>query len=213
MQKDTTLNLAIKEYLIRFLPKNPIIIEAGAHIGRDTIKLSKLWPEARIYAFEPIPELFMQLYEKTRSNKNISCYQTALGSTNGIITLYQSSGRSSAASSLFEPKAYLEEHPDVSFKEIKVPVVTLDTWAKEQNISYADFMWLDMQGSELAMLKASPKIVATVKAIHTEVNLAERYAHNPLYPEYKKWLEAQGFKLALEDIYKPSWGNALFIRE
>lgn len=47
-----------KEYIAQFLPPNPIIIEAGAHIGRDTKKMARQWPNAHIHAFEPVPALF-----------------------------------------------------------------------------------------------------------------------------------------------------------
>ena len=35
----------LKEGIKQYLPENPRILEAGAHIGRDTVKLSKLWPQ------------------------------------------------------------------------------------------------------------------------------------------------------------------------
>ena len=36
---------APKEYIASFLTKNPVIIEAGAHIGLDTVEMSKFWPK------------------------------------------------------------------------------------------------------------------------------------------------------------------------
>ena len=32
-------------YIAQFLPQNPIIIEAGAHRGTDTIAMSRHWPQ------------------------------------------------------------------------------------------------------------------------------------------------------------------------
>ncbi|MBK6479822.1 MAG: FkbM family methyltransferase [Saprospiraceae bacterium] len=76
-----------------------------------------------------------------------------------------------ASSSLLEPKDHLIDHPDTSFKDkIQVQTITLDDWAFQNNISKVDLLWLDMQGFELNMLKASNKILATVKVIHTEVS-------------------------------------------
>jgi len=40
-----------------YLPANPVIIEAGAFNGSDTIKLAKKWPQATIHAFEPVPAI------------------------------------------------------------------------------------------------------------------------------------------------------------
>jgi FkbM family methyltransferase len=206
------MNQTIKHYLTQFLPENPVILEAGAHIGRDTIKLLKIWLHARIYAFEPVPELHAQLLEKTKNYAQISCYPYALGTDNGNTQFFFGSGRSTAASSLLKPELYTQEHPDVVFAQITVPVRTLDQWAHEQAISAIDFLWLDMQGSEMAMLQASPHLLRTVRAIHTEVNLTQRYTGVPEYHVYRTWLEQQGFTHIFTDMYKITWGNALFLR-
>lgn len=50
-----------KEIIGEYLPYNPVIIEAGAHIGIDTIEMHKLWPKSTIYAFEPMSDLFDRL--------------------------------------------------------------------------------------------------------------------------------------------------------
>ena len=46
-----------KGHIKLFAPDNPIVVEAGAHVGSDTIEMSKLWPGGTIHAFEPIPHL------------------------------------------------------------------------------------------------------------------------------------------------------------
>lgn len=50
-----------KEMIARYLPKNPVTLEAGAHNGSDTVEMIELWPTATIYAFEPVPVLLAQL--------------------------------------------------------------------------------------------------------------------------------------------------------
>ena len=60
-----------KQLLHQFLPDNPSVIDAGAHIGRDTLKMSRLWKGGRIYAFEPVPALFAKLQANTRKCKNV----------------------------------------------------------------------------------------------------------------------------------------------
>lgn len=202
-----------KEFIKTFLPENPIIIEAGAHIGRDTVKMAKILPNGLIYAFEPVPSLFNILKQNTQEHNNVKCYQFALAEKTGTKTIFVSSGRSDAASSLLSPNTYLEEHPTVQFKEIEVKTITLDEFCKQNNINQIDLLWLDMQGYEPIMLQASENILNKVKIIHTEVNLTERYKGCMLYPEYKKWLEQHNFELIKENIFKPTWGNALFINK
>ncbi len=203
-----------KKIIKQFLPSNPIIVEAGAHKGRDTIHMVKLWPQAKLYAFEPVPALFHILSQSVKELSGVTCYQLALSDSVGRAPLYVSSGRSDAASSLLRPKKYLLDNPQVTFNEsIMVDAITLDVWAQDEGIQAVDFLWLDLQGHEMAMLQASPNILKTVKAIHTEVNCEHRFENNPLYSEFVHWLQDQNFVLYQEHLHKKSWGNALFINK
>jgi FkbM family methyltransferase len=203
-----------KEYIRKFLPENPVIIDAGAHRGDDSIEFTEMLPLAEIHAFEPVPNIFNQLKENISAFPKISCYKLALSNRTGQMEMHISSGGSDASSSLLAPRDHLTDHPDTFFNEkIVVDTITMDDWAERQKISKIDFLWLDMQGYELDVVKASPKIFKTVKAVHIEVSTKPTYENVPQYREVKEWMETQGFKVKVEEI--PSgWdmGNVLFIR-
>ena len=167
------------------------------------------WPRATIYAIEPVPELFNTLVAKTRHMSNIHCYQCALSNQIGRAPFYVSSGTSDASSSLLIPKDHLQIHQTVYFNNcITVQTVTLDAWAYAHHIDHIDFMWLDMQGHEFAMLKASSYILPTVKVIFIEASYQELYEGTALFPQVKEWLEQQGFVYICEFEE-----NALFVRK
>jgi len=201
-----------KDIIRRYLPEKPLVVEAGAHIGRDTLKMALQWPDATIYAFEPVPDLYNQLKERTAGHNNIYTYNYALASSAGTEKLYVSSGASTAASSLLEPYEYLKERPNVIFHPIHVPTITLDQWAEKQGVTHIDLLWLDMQGAELLVLKASPKIVRTVKVLFIEISLTERFKGNPFFKETDAWLVAEGFKNVLHDEPKHNKVNYLYVR-
>jgi FkbM family methyltransferase len=205
-----------KKYIAGFLPRNPIIIDAGAHIGTDSIEMSNLWKHGTIHAFEPIPEIYSQLVTNTSSRKNIYTYRYALSNKTGNVDFFISSGESDASSSLLPPKEHINRHPNVLFnKIIKVNTITLDEWAYKNNITHVDFAWLDMQGFEFQTLKASRIIIKSIKVIFTEVNLVETYEGVTLYSEYKEWLESIGLKMVQEDFHwkEKIQGNVLFVRK
>lgn len=203
-----------------YLPDNPIIIEAGAFQGTDTIRLAQQWPKGTIYAFEPVPELYAILTKNTKSYPNIHCYQLALSHQNGTAPFYVSEkpgnpGKPSQAGSLLPPKERLQHSPLQFPYTINVPTITLDTWALQNNIDHIDFAWLDIQGYELAVLQATPTLVATMNAIYIEVSFIEGYAGQPTYPIVKKWLEHQGFQEIGRDFTNTTdwfFGNCLFVR-
>lgn len=205
----------IPKYLLKkFLPANPVIIDCGAHVGADAIELARIFPDATIHCFEPVPEIFAGLQHNTRKYDNIKNYNIALSSFNGTSKMYVSSGSSDASSSLNKPKDHLADHPTVYFDNvIEVKTCTLDTWAAEHNIPGIYFLWLDMQGHEYEMLNASPNMLSTVNLIHTEVSTKEAYEKALLYTSFKAWLGVKGFQTAIEAVPAGSdMGNVLFTR-
>lgn len=209
----STSGIITLEDIARNIPEDPVIIEAGAYIGNDTVRLSAAWPKGSVHAFEPVPELYRLLKIKTFLFRNIKTYRVALGNCDGKMEMNVSSGESNASSSLMAPKDHLVFHPNTNFsKKINVQVMTLDTWANKQKISYVDFLWLDLQGSEYSVLNASPRILNTVKAVYSEVSLVEIYKGTLLYSDFKKWMENHGFMVVKEDLRWEDAGNVLFVR-
>ena len=200
-------------YMALFLPPSPTVVDAGAHDGSETVQMSLLWPRGTIHAFEPVPAVFQKLKANTAHLPNVRCYPLALAGECGTMTLHVSSGGTDASSSLLAPKEHRAVNPHIVFEaQIAVPVLTLDAWAAQNHCPRLDFLWLDMQGGELAALQAAPRLLAGVQAIHLEVATVELYENNPLYPDVRRWLEAQGFVLNREEIAHFSGGNAFFVR-
>lgn len=204
--------------LKKFLPENPVILEAGAFDGEDALRMSGLWPAGMIHTFEPVPLLFLKTKAKTFNCKNVRCYQLALSEQTSRAQFFVSSNAQneiSGSGSLLEPKDHLKFYPDIKFNNgIEVQTINLDEWAQANQIDHIDFMWLDMQGAELAMIKAAPEILKTVKLIFMEIAFKETYKNVPLYPEVRAWLESQGFVVIFEETCgaAKAEGNALFYR-
>lgn len=204
-----------------YLPNDPVIIEAGAYNGNDSVYMSNFLPKSKIYAFEPVPKLYMDLVNKTQNYANIFTSQYALGDKNDTVKFYISAFNNnpqepSASSSLLEPKEHLEYASYVVFNQtINVEMLTLDTWANSNNIDHIDMLWLDMQGYELNMLKACPETLKRVKVIYTEVEFVEAYKDQYLYHDVVSYLNNLGFKILAQDFTPGEssrwYGNVLFI--
>jgi len=205
----------------RYLPKNPVIIEAGAFDGNDTQRMAQLWPQGLIHSFEPVPQLFNRLQKKTQHFDHVHCYAYALSNQNGNAYFHIAEkptrpGVPSQASSLREPKERLKHSPMQFPYTIVVPTITLDYWMQQQQVCHVDFLWLDVQGHELTVLQAGQQLLSTVMVVFTEVGFFENYVGQPNYIDLQQWLEQQGFFLIgrdFMDMKNSFFGNLLFIRK
>ncbi|HEV2916987.1 MAG TPA: FkbM family methyltransferase [Candidatus Babeliales bacterium] len=207
-------------HIAAYLPFDPIIVEAGAFTGSDSIKMVKQWPRATVHAFEPVPELYEQLKHNTQAYTSMHTYQYALSNQNGYAEFYVSEkpdkpGKSSQAGSLHAPKERLAVSSIQFPHTITVPTITLDAWASCNTIDHVDLLWFDMQGHELAVLQASNTIIKTVKVIYTEVAFIQAYHGQPTMQQIIDFLTNQGFALIGRDFVdttKHFFGNLLFAR-
>jgi FkbM family methyltransferase len=208
-----------KNVIASLLPKNAIIVDAGAYDGNDTKEWSALLPDATIIACEPVPSIFQRLRSNTMQCKNVICLQKALSNSIGYQTMYISQGTHNRigdqSSSLLAPEPELNYYfPHIIFpQQITVESLTLDKLAEDLQIDHIDFLWFDLQGMEQFVLEASPKMFATVQVIFTEVSYCKLYEKTPLYPEFKAWMEQQGFVALSEIPEHPTFGDTLFVRK
>jgi len=205
----------------RFLPRNPVVVEAGSRNGKDTCRIARLWPHGVVYSFEPDPQNYPKCVKATASLKNIYMFPFALGAENGVATFYQSAEPyaptvSSSSGSLLKPKEHLNLSPTLFPSTVEVEVITLDSWAKQHGVTKIDFLWLDVQGVELDIMKSSPRVLEHVKVIMSEVEFVEAYEGQYLFDDIKVWLEERGFEVVWDDfdLYDPLWaGNILAVRK
>lgn len=215
---------AIPLFLIkRHVPQNPVILEAGAHMGEDSARMVQLLHPEKLYAFEPVPELFASLKQKTHELAAVECFPYALGEKSGTSKLHVSSGYhelsgrlrvpADGSSSLLRPTGHYELCPHVEFNaQIEVPVTTVDDFARQQNVKRIDFMWLDLQGMELKALQGSESVLTSVSSVYLEASTKELYDGAPTYADVERWMRSKGFVPKYVAIPKDGHGNALFVR-
>jgi FkbM family methyltransferase len=207
-----SLGVISKRIILSYLPTNPIILEAGAHIGIDSEYFAKRFKRSQIFALEPVPELFQKLGIRMSGYSNCKLFQIGLADFSGSSRIHLSSGASDGSSSLLIPKEHFMIHPEVKFEAaVDIQVQTLDDFLLTHNIEAIDLLWLDIQGLEPAVLRKSYKALRKIKLIHTEVNFIENYTGAELFGEFNFFLKSQGFKLLkLNKDYKDA-GNALYL--
>lgn len=97
------------------------IVEVGSNIGYDLSLFLKNYPDAQVYAFEPIPELAYQLERQEfvrAAGKRVHIIEYGMGSKTESIKFHKGSDGSEASSSFDAPEAQ-------GVKTKKLPVISL----------------------------------------------------------------------------------------
>jgi FkbM family methyltransferase len=83
----------------------------------------------------------------------------------------------SYSGSIKRPKEHLDEWPFIKFdQELTVESITLDTFCKNNNIEFIDFIWADVQGAEGELILGGKEMFKNkVKYFYTEYSNKEYY--------------------------------------
>lgn len=139
-----------EQYALRYAaehaPHSRCIIDVGANSGSWTLTAQETWPEAAVHAFEPSTAMFRELSARAPGAVLV---QAALGEREGEATLYAVPGLS-GLSSLHNRD--LGAHGMTMSGLETVPVTTLDGYCAVNHISRVDYLKIDAEGHDLAVL-------------------------------------------------------------
>lgn len=147
---------------------NPVIFDVGANIGDYSKEIYSIFVgKVVIHAFEPAHYTADVLRKNCAALSTVSIHQTALGESNGMITIYSDK----AGSALASVNKRRLDHFNIALDSAEtIPVTTLDSFCEENYISTIDFLKLDVEGHELAVLRGSSGLLAkkAIQAIQFE---------------------------------------------
>ncbi len=200
-----------------FLPQDPIIVEAGAYQGRDTLKLAKRFPSGTIYALEPLKTAFPKLCEAVVSHENVICVNQALDRTSGIKNFYLCHGTYGQSpvfefhSSLLRPSKDMEVHLLGPIEQVSC--LSLFDFCKRENLEKIDLLWLSTEGNERQILEGSRHLLNHVSLVYVRTQLFASRLSITLFQDLHKFMENHGFVLLSHFFYPNIHGDALFMRK
>jgi len=143
-----------------FCPKR--IIDAGAHRGAWTRVVKEVFPEAVVLMIEPMPECREELGKITARWKDVRHRAALLGADPGQAR-FRIEGTNSR---LVAPGEKVPEGVQV----LELPVETLAEAARQEGFGECDFLKMDLQGHELAVLAGAGPIFGACEVIFLEVS-------------------------------------------
>jgi FkbM family methyltransferase len=194
--------------------------DVGANEGQTACELRRIFPEAKIYCFEPYEAAFRALQQKLGGDPAVCLEQIAFGDHKGEATLYENAA--SVTNSLLPnaPEAHASQ-PALSAiptGQSTVAITTLDNFCRERTISHLDFLKVDSQGYDLRILQGAREHLAEhrISFVVVEMLFAPLYAGQAHFHEIYCFLT--GLRYRLVGLYaiqrSPTgailWCDALF---
>jgi FkbM family methyltransferase len=140
----------------------PTILDVGANKGQSIDFFLSLFPNARIFAFEPNPVLFQKLQQKYRGNSLIHLVNKGVSNQNGQLELKETvTDETSTFEDLNYESKYLERKTKILGvnkdqlvrKSYWVDVIRLSDFIQEQGITDIHILKIDTEGHEYNCLE------------------------------------------------------------
>lgn len=180
-----------------------VVLDVGASSGKFATALRAAGYAGRIVSFEPLETSFSRLERASHLDPRWQRLPVALGAAAGTAVL--NVARNEASSSLH---AMERRHADVEPRSAYVAtqecrVMRLedlrgDLFAPDEKL----YLKLDVQGSELDVLRGAGEAIELVQIVEVELSLVPLYTGTPLATEVLEHLDRLGFGLV---SLEPAW--------
>jgi FkbM family methyltransferase len=187
------------------------VIDVGAHNGEFSSAAHSVLQNARIYAFEPLPECCDKIRKTLGKNDFLEVFQVAIGDENGSVTFWRSSF-SKASSILRMSNLHQAAFPWSAENEaIEVPLKSLDDFADTLELRPKTLLKIDVQGFEDRVLRGATRILDKVDFVIVEVSVAPLYDGQAQFDSIYNMLLSSGFEYSgnLDQLNSPLDGTPL----
>ena len=142
-----------------------IVLDIGANIGIASNYLSRRFPRAKIFAFEPVPSNFALLTKNVESRGNVRPIMKALGARDGSFEMFHSDTETNLGGYSFH-----EAGSNVGDR-VRVEVREARSMMRELGIEAADVIKIDTEGAEYDILTTLGRdFLGNVKWIYGELH-------------------------------------------
>jgi len=209
--------------LLKLMLKNKVKVNGVLHLGAHLCEERNVYNTVLDVKDEDI--IWVDALEEiTFINKQMgipNCYTAVLDGVERDATFKITKNTNSTqlnvmSSSLLDFGTHKDDHPEVVVVgERQVRTQTLEQFVKNNSIDLTKFnFWnLDIQGSELDVLRGSRDLIKHADCIYIEVNTKEVYKGCGLIDDLDKLLFEENFTRIYTNVYDElGWGDAIYVR-
>jgi FkbM family methyltransferase len=179
------------------------IIDIGASKGSFSAEFHGIFPDAHIYAFEPLLDCFALVQKRMLGVERFHAFNIALGDSSGSSMMHRSSY--SGSSSLREMGSLHKNLFPVTAgqREVGVVVDTLDHALHGHSLQEPILVKIDVQGFEDKVIAGGVGILSRTSIVLVETSFYELYKGQPMFDGVYALLKNLGFE------YHGSWAPEL----
>ena len=149
------------------LGKGDFIVDIGAHVGTVSIYLAKMFPDATIYAMEPMPINHECLKRNIEMNEvtNVHPVRSAVTSDGRTLPFtYRKGLGNSQSAHMSSSEAHKKNDKKHDLINIDVPSVNIDSFLSEIGAQKLALLKIDCEGAEY-------EVLYNLKSIHNIANI------------------------------------------
>ena len=176
------------------------VVDVGANVGQFGTMLRNDGYEGEILSFEPVQEAFDQLVQATAADGRWRAVRAALGAADGELSINILGN--TQMSSLLRPADAAADRWNVEMDVLRletVPVRRLDEVLADLAPvvdTLKMYLKIDVQGTDLDVIKGADGILENVAAIQTELSFKPLYDGQITQDETLRYLGELGYELA-----------------
>ncbi len=194
------------------------MLDVGANVGQTTLFMRREFPRAVIHAFEPVPDTFAILRQKTQHIHGVNRHEMAVGANEGSTEfsyLPKADVRNSLSTNRFEA--------DPSARRARIAITTIDAFCSRENIEQVTLIKTDTEGFDADVLRGAKSMFSrnAISAVVSEATFDPKNQLQTQFHALEDFLLGHDFLLCSLyetemlpriDKYYGSFCNALFVR-
>lgn len=170
-----------------------VVFDVGANVGQSARKFLRCFTQSQIYCFEPAGQTFRQLQDNLKDYQRVHSFHVALGASKGRGRLLLND--SSTTFRLLDPSEDVSVSGDLKIEDVEVE--TLDEFCREANIDRINYLKIDTEGGELAVLKGAEQMLSEhrIELVEVEAGMHSGNKRHVPFEVLKELLESKRYFL------------------
>jgi FkbM family methyltransferase len=158
------------------------VFDVGANAGQSSVPYVQQFPNASIYAFEPVAGIFEQLKQATGNSPRVHAFCCGMGREPGASSIHVNAEYSTISSICNARPGDIEQ---------AIKLDSIDHFCGEHQIKLIDFMKIDTEGYELEVLAGAVQMLER-QAIRLMMIECDPIGTNKVFVSYQSLLDFLG---------------------